>query len=119
MRWTYAARRMSLLRAVPASSPHDHKVFFVSILAIDGVQIGISLSHGGHQVAQKLSSTTLPRRSLRFMAVPAGDINLNSGASAASRGGVGLDCCAISCRSCCHFQKARPSVITLSPVQDP
>src|ERR1019366_4031985 len=43
---------------------------------------GISAGHGGHQVAQKFSSTTFPRRSEAAMVLPSIVLMVKSGAGA-------------------------------------
>src|SRR3990172_1238810 len=47
---------------------------------------GISARQGGHQVAQKLTSTTLPRRSDREICPPPNKSSVKSGALNPSRG---------------------------------
>ena len=45
---------------------------------------GISTRHGPHQVAQKLTSTTLPRHSAEEIVLPLMSVTLNSGTSIGS-----------------------------------
>jgi hypothetical protein len=43
--------------------------------------LGISVRHGPHHVAQKFSSTTLPRKLLRVRGLPSRSVRVKSGAT--------------------------------------
>ena len=59
------------------------------------LKTGISTWQGAHQVAQKLTSTTLPRKALRRKAWPARSWRVKSGAGLLSKFCVGdADCAA-------------------------
>src|SRR3990172_6392294 len=82
--WTKAATAASLSWSVrltaSTSSPRGLKDWYIFSMA------GISARQGGHQVAQKLTSTTFPRSPDRLACPPPSSSRVKSGALKPSRG---------------------------------